>query len=182
MPIQPSVGPADGTAIVEALFAVRSMRAAKTNPARIALNPLPVFAPDLKALSFLAERALREARLVAWRYLVFKKRPAMVVDVTPAGSAYLVEGGGVARNLAGACAAAEALADGADYEPRMLDVGLIGQPVLWLMSLDSREPDRFISLRQPFRELSRPALFKKLQRRAAARLPTVLVRGGEGGG
>lgn len=183
MPIQPSAGPSKGEAIVEGLLAANLMRQAGANAIPAISKPLPVYALDLKALSSAAEPALRDARLIAWRYLVFTKRPAMVVDVSPAGSIFLVQGGGVARNLAGACAAAEeALAEGADYEPRVLDVGLIGQPVLWLMSLDPAHPDRFVSLRQPSRELSRPALMKKLQRRAMARIPSVMTRGGEAGG
>lgn len=137
-----------------------------------AAHPIPIYALSLGALAGGGLKALAEAQLTGWRFLVFKDGEAMIVDVPKGKSgARLLRGGGMGERLAKASVAAEKIVDdGHNYQVRILDFHPMSQPVLWLRGRRSGEDDHFISLGRAARPLSGQRLLDRLRRKALDRL------------
>jgi hypothetical protein len=168
-------------AVGELLVPPAALVSPSTRPARPeAARPIPIYAPSFDALARGGTRALDEARLTGWRFLVFQDGELLIADVPEDdGGARLLRGGRMGEKLARASLAAEKIAEpSAEYEVRILDVHPIGQPVLWLRNREPRKGDRFVSLGRAARALSGPRLLRKLRRTA----PGIGVKRGQENG
>lgn len=193
MGINRQTGPEGGEArIAEAFSALTDgpanlfmAEAGGAEPAARVAQPVPIFALDLERLRDLGAEALREARRTGWRYIVEHPSGIEVMDLPEAGGGEpeMLAGGEVARNLVRTGRRAEALAEAdADYEPRILDLNLIGNSVLWLHNRSNPGADRFVSLARVPRELDPKALLARLRAAAARKLAAMRGAAAEAGG
>jgi len=148
-------------------------------------RPIPVFAIDFETLTEAPVQALQKARRTGWRYVVEHGEGMNIVDL-PIGSESdpeLLSGTGLAGNLARSARKAARIADDrVDYEPRILDLNLIGDSVLWLHCAGKPAMDRFVSLRGRPHELKPEALIKRMQIAAARKLCAFQNADDEAGG
>jgi hypothetical protein len=147
--------------------------------------PIPIFTIDMKGLCERGAKALLDARNTGWRYLIEHPEGLHAVDLREGGHGHptMLCGHEVGHNLARATRRAERLAEGSrSFEPRILDLNMIGNSVLWLHSAADPGSDRFISLSRTGRELKPVALIERLQRAAIRKLIAMAFAGREGGG
>ncbi len=197
MSIRAPSGPAAGKAMVGKAFSAmtegpadifkssESAPAARAEPAATIREPIPIYAVDLKRLAESGVAALKDARQTGWRYLVEHKQGLDVVDLPSGGKAgpELVAGAPVAENLVRSGRKAERIAEPeVDYEPRILDLNLIGNSVLWLHNAERPEQDRFVSLADNPSELKPEALISRIRNAAIRKLGAMENAGDEGGG
>ena len=193
MGIKAARGPAGGEEAVgiaysamtpgpESIF--RSEEGGSAPGARIR-EPIPIYSVDLQILCEKGVESLSEARRTGWRYVIEHDSGLEVVDLPDEGdrAPELLAGGEVGENLAKSGRKAARIADGAvDYEPRILDLNLIGNSVLWLHSSKRPSKDRFISLANNPSELKPDALIKRIRNSAERKLSAMAGAGDEGGG
>lgn len=164
------------------LFAAEVGGAAPTATMR---KPVPIFAVDLTRLRDAGAAALDEARRTGWRYLVEHEARLHAIDLPEGGERepIVLAGDEISKNLAKAARKAAGIADPTiDYEPRILDLNLIGNSVLWLHSAGDPAADRFVSLAANPSEIKCEALLKRLQAAADRKLTALGGAGDEAGG
>jgi hypothetical protein len=193
MAIKAETGPAGGEALVRDAFTAmtpaspslfKSEAGGEAPQARIR-RPIPIFAVDLQRLCELGAGALEGAQRIGWRYLVEHGTNLDVVDLPEDRNRgpELLAGGAVGGNLARSGGKAEKITEAEiDYEPRILDLNLIGNSVLWLHNSERPSTDRFVSLADNPRELKPEALIKRLQSAAMRKLSVLSAATGEAGG
>jgi hypothetical protein len=193
MGINPQAGPPGGEArIAEAFSALTdgppNMFDAELGggaPAAQIRRPLPIFSVDLGRLRDEGLDALAGATRTGWRYLIQHGSGMNVMDLPEGGgnAPEMLTGGGVADNLVRTGKTAERIArNDADYEPRILDLNLIGDSVLWLHSKDANVADRFVSLGAKPTEVGAAALVERLRTAAERKLTAMGAAGDEAGG
>lgn len=193
MAIKAARGPASGTAAVGSAFSAmtpgpadlfRSEAGGAAADANIR-KPIPIYSVDLEQLCESGIKSLKEARRTGWRYVIEHDNGLEVVDL-PAGAdaePELLAGGALGQNLARSGRKAARIAeDGVDYQPRILDLNLIGNSVLWLHSAKRPSRDRFISLAANPSELKPDALIRRIRNAAERKLNAMAGAGDEGGG
>lgn len=193
MGIKAESGPQDGEALVGNAFSAMTEGPANlfkaefggADPAARIRRPIPIFAVDLERLYQSGASALRDARRTGWRYLVEHEAGLDAVDLPESEDPQpeILAGGGIADNLARSARMAERIADErVNYEPRILDLNLIGDSVLWLHDASDPGADRFVSLRGTPHALKPEAMFRRLQIEAGRKLNAMAVAGDESGG
>jgi hypothetical protein len=154
-------------------------------PAARIRHPIPIFSVDLKRLWDEGVAAFDGARRKGWRYLVEHPGGVAVVDLAASGDRQpeMLGESDVADNLARSARKAQRIADAdIDYEPRILDLNMIGDSVLWLHSARAPAHDVFISLSKTPTVLKPVALIERLRREAGRKVAAMAGAGREGGG
>lgn len=193
MGIKSIIGPRDGRARVGTAFSAMSdtpgdsLKAAEAggDEGFLIRHPIPVFALDLKALSGSTGDALGSAHQVGWRYVIEHGAELGVVDLPEGGEggAEMLSGGDIGTKLVRSARKAERIAkDKFDYEPRILDLNLLGNSVFWLHCAEMPDHDFFVSLRGRPIELDRDSLLKRLKFAADRKLAALDNAGEEAGG
>jgi hypothetical protein len=153
-------------------------------PARIS-EPIPIYAIGEPRTDSTPENLLSRARQVGWRYLVFQGNDLSVADIKPGRSDrpelirsrelvdQIVDSGKLAQ---------ETVPREAGYQIRLLDLSILGESVLWLVSKGANSPDRFFGLSPSAHELEPAQFLRRMsgmeQKKAAAFSATL----GESGG
>lgn len=136
-------------------------------------RPLPVYGADLEALRSLADRkaGLEGLRQTGWRYLVLDESEVQAADLVGRRKhPTLHVGGDLAARITEAGKLAEDTAlEHIDYEPRLVDLGMLDASLLWLKSRDPQE-DLFFTLDYQPRKLGRDQLLQQLGQAAARKL------------
>lgn len=193
MGINPERGPDDGAEIVGNVFSamtegpadIFSAEAGGTGPAARIRRPLPIYSVDLRRLRDQGAKALETARRTGWRYIVEHGSRLNVIDLPEGGDRQprILGAGEVGGNLTRSGRKSERIVeDEVDYEPRILDLNIIGDSVLWLHAPDPSMPDRFVSLAKGARELNAEALIKRIRTAAERKLTAMEGVTGEAGG
>lgn len=192
MAIKAGNGPANGDERVGNFFSAVTEGPAnpfKTEaggaPAARLRKPVPIFALDMEMLRDTGPGALDQARRTGWRYLVDHPAGLDVIDLPeePDGRPRMLVSSEIGGRLARSGNKAEKIAaDNGEYEPRILDLNLIGNSVLWLHKPNEPDGDRFISLSGTPRELKSDALFRRLSVAAGRKLNAMKGTGKEAGG
>jgi hypothetical protein len=193
MTIRSHAGPHDGAARVGTAYSAMTDGPAnlfvaaipEEVPAAQIGHPIPNYALDLEQLSRSGRAALADARCIAWRYLVVDAAKLSLVEVPEEveSEPELIVSHGLVRNLARTARLAERVAEpDRDYEPRILDLDLIGESVLWMHDGARPDTDLFFSLRPTPHRLKPVALFRRLGAAASRKLAAMATAGSEGGG
>ncbi len=142
-------------------------------PAAEILHPVGIFEVSLEKLWSEGITALHGARRIGWRYVVAFDSSLTALDLPegPDHHPIMITNSDVAHNLIRAGRkAARMVGDKATYEPRILDLNMIGNSVLWLHDLAGQSTELFFSLSKTPRILNPASLMKRLQREAGRKL------------
>ena len=135
--------------------------------------PLPVYGADLDSLHALASRksGLEELRQIGWRYLVLDDSEVQAADLGDDQERPTFHvGGDLAERIAEAGRRAESAAEeDVDYEPRLLDLGMLDASMLWLKS-DDPEADLFFTLDADPQQVDRQQLLHHVASAAQRKL------------
>jgi hypothetical protein len=136
-------------------------------------QPLPVYGADLESLHALASRksGLEELHQTGWRYLVLDESEVQAADVNDEQERPTFHvGSDLAARIAEAGRLAESTAEEhVDYEPRLLDLGMLDASMLWLKSGDP-ERDLFFTLDAEPQQVDREQLLHRLASAAGSKL------------
>ncbi len=190
MAIVRAAGPVDGQARAGAEFAASRPRRERLEleaggAEALIAQPIPTFSVEIATLAEAGLEALEAAHRTGWRYLAVSGDSLSLVDIPEQEdrSAELLTGSEAGGNLAASGRLAEELVrDAGEYEPRVLDLNLIGNSVLWLRARDAGDSDRFVTLGPEPHEIGGEELIGSLQRAAEEKLVSMRTAQGEAGG
>lgn len=136
-------------------------------------RPLPVYGADLESLRALAgrEHGLEHLQRTGWRYLVLDDSDLQAADLVGRRKQPTLHfGDDLAARIGEAGKLAEQTADERlDYEPRILDLGMLGASLLWLKSKNPKA-DLFFTLDAAPYQVDRERLLRRLAVEAERKL------------
>jgi hypothetical protein len=118
-------------------------------------SPIPIYGLEAPHKDSTPATLLTRVHRIGWRYLVSLGPTTSVADIKREDNAApeLIRSSALVDRIINASAYAEkAIDNDASYHLRLLDLSVIGQVVLWLVS-DSKKPDRFFSIDKQAREI-----------------------------
>lgn len=148
-------------------------------------KPLPIYSIGKPQMDSRPTELLKRARRIGWRYLVFQGDSWNIADIKPAHSdrPELIRSDDLVQQVMASGKLAETLtADEADYSVRMLDLSILGQSVLWLVSSQPEKPDRFFSLSPTAKELDAADFLKRMSDAEKQKAQGFASARGESGG